>query len=210
MLKPRLFCKHGISLTNLRYKSSDNRHTSVPETIPIHKSRIRSVPGDFQVIEGEKGLFHKEIPFGNWRAASFVSYFPTVPYVPEGFNDKRTIKSEITGESYHIGTTDYAVTRIAECGGLDAYLLKTPEEEIDSQFGVELKRLILTILESEELLESPITTDECLRQSLKLEAMLGFKLSTTDSMISDVLHEKDIDDDDNLIGNIFDQLDDEI
>ena len=66
------------------------------------------------------------------------------------------------------------------------------------------------ILESEELLESPITTDECLRQSLKLEAMLGFKLSTTDSMISDVLHEKDIDDDDNLIGNIFDQLDDEI
>ena len=29
-------------------------------------------------------------------------------------------------------------------------------------------------------------------------------------MISDVLHEKDIDDDDNLIGNIFDQLDDEI
>ena len=66
------------------------------------------------------------------------------------------------------------------------------------------------ILESEEILESPITTDECLRQSLKLEAMLGFELSTTDSMISDVLHEKDIDDDDNLIGNIFDQLDDEI
>ena len=37
------------------------------------------------------------------------------------------------------------MTRIAECGGLDAYLLKTPEEEIDSQFGVELKRLILTV-----------------------------------------------------------------
>ena len=55
--------------------------------------------------------------------------------------------SQITGESYHIGTTDYAVTRIAECGGLDAYLLKTPEEEIDSQFGVELKRLILTVSE---------------------------------------------------------------
>ena len=52
------------------------------------------------------------------------------------------ISSQITGESYHIGTTDYAVTRIAECGGLDAYLLNTPEEEIDSQFGVELKRLL--------------------------------------------------------------------
>ena len=37
------------------------------------------------------------------------------------------------------------MTRIAECGGLDAYLLKTPEEEIDSQFGIELKRLILLV-----------------------------------------------------------------
>ncbi|KAL5253321.1 hypothetical protein ACHWQZ_G013191 [Mnemiopsis leidyi] len=209
MLQARLFCKYGPTLAPLRCKSSKSRHTSVPKTISIHESRIRSVPGDYQLIEGEKGLFHKEIPFGNWRAASYVNYFDVVPYVPEGYDDKRTVKSEITGESYHIGTTDYAVTRIAECGGLDAYLLKTPEEEIDSQFGVELKRLILLILESEQLLEQPISTEECLRQSLKLEAMLGFKLSTTDRMISEVLYENDIDDDDTLLGNIFDEVDEE-
>ena len=65
------------------------------------------------------------------------------------------------------------------------------------------------ILESEQELEKPISVDECLKQSLKLEAMLGFKLSTTDSMISDVLHEKDLDEDDTLLGNIFDELDDD-
>ena len=65
------------------------------------------------------------------------------------------------------------------------------------------------ILESEELLEQPISTEDCLRQSLKLEAMLGFKLSTTDQMVSEVLYENDIDDDDTLLGNIFDERDDE-
>lgn len=67
----------------------------------------------------------------------------------------------------------------------------------------------LQILESEQLLEQPISTEECLRQSLKLEAMLGFKLSTTDRMISEVLYENDIDDDDTLLGNIFDEVDEE-
>ena len=66
------------------------------------------------------------------------------------------------------------------------------------------------ILESEKLLEEPISVDECLKQSLKLEAMLGFKLSMTDRMVSDVLHEKDIDDDDSLLGNIFDEFSDDI
>ena len=70
MLQARLFCKYGPTLAPLRCKSSKSRHTSVPKTISIHESRIRSVPGDYQLIEGEKGLFHKEIPFGNWRAAS--------------------------------------------------------------------------------------------------------------------------------------------
>ena len=65
------------------------------------------------------------------------------------------------------------------------------------------------ILESEESLEQPISTEDCLRQSLKLEAMLGFKLSTTDKMVSEVLYENDIDDDDTLLGNIFDEPDDE-
>ena len=69
--------------------------------------------------------------------------------------------------------------------------------------------LFAQILESEELLEKPISTDDCLRQSLKLEPMLGFKLSTTDNMISDVLYEKEIDDDDTLLGNIFDELDED-
>ena len=39
--------------------------------------------------------------------------------------------------------------------------------------------------------------------------MLGFKLSTTDQMVSEVLYENDIDDDDTLLGNIFDERDDE-
>ena len=164
------------------------------------------MPGDFQVIDGEKGLFHSEVPFGNWRAASFVNYFNTVPYVPEGFNDKRTIRSEITGESYLVGTTDYAATRIAECGGLDAYLLSTPEQELDSQFAVELKRLILQLVQCERVVEEPLTTEECLRQALKLEAVLGFKLSTTDAMVSDVLHDREVEDDDTLLDDVEDDI----
>lgn len=65
----------------------------------------------------------------------------------------------------------------------------------------------IQILECEQLLEQPISTDDSLKQSLKLEAMLGFKLSITDSMVSEVLYEKDIDDDDTLLGNVFDEAD---
>eukprot|EP00116_Pleurobrachia_bachei_P013121 sb/3473383/ len=147
-----------------------------------------------------------------------VSFYPVVPYVPEGFNDKRTLRSEITGESYHIGTTDYAVTRIAECGGLDAYLLNTPEEEIDSQFGVELKRLLhllhdnhlqFQILECDKVIEAPVSVDETLKETLKLEALLGFQISETQDMVHDVLVDKGIDPEmDDLLGDEEDFFED--
>ena len=34
------------------------------------------------------------VKYWNWTVFS-VSYFATVPYVPEGFDEKRTIKSEV-------------------------------------------------------------------------------------------------------------------
>ena len=56
-------------------------------------------------------------------------------------------------------------------------------------------------------MDEPVSTEDCLKDSLKLEAILGFKLSTTDLMLSDVLHDKDIDDEDNLLGNIIEDYD---
>jgi len=37
------------------------------------------------------------------------------------------------------------MTRIAECGGIDSYVLDHTEEELDSQFPGDLKRCILQV-----------------------------------------------------------------
>ena len=59
------------------------------------------------------------------------------------------------------------------------------------------------------MLGEPVSTEDCLRESLKLEAILGFKLSSTDFMLSDVLIDQQVDEDDNLLGNVLDDFEDD-
>ena len=59
------------------------------------------------------------------------------------------------------------------------------------------------------MIETPVSVDEALKETLKLEALLGFQISETKDMIHDVLLDKGIDPEmDDLLGDEDDIFED--
>ena len=55
---------------------------------------------------------------------------------------KKKVHSEILDETVHVPMTMSVWRTIRKLGGLDEYLLRTSERNLDSQFGVALKRRV--------------------------------------------------------------------
>jgi large subunit ribosomal protein L28 len=62
----------------------------------------------------------------------------------------KALFSDVLGESVRLRVTTHALRCIDKAGGLDAYLLNTRKEKLDSQVGVKLKRYLQVVKSAQE------------------------------------------------------------